>query len=210
MNISYEYIEESPLYTLAVLPIVPELNNEHLFLLTTNEREHLNSMVSRTRQLEYVSVRVLLHSLLGNNYEPIQYLASGKPCMNSFHISISHTKQFVAVIVSKSHEAAIDIEMYRPKIQSIASRFMNDAELHACSTIEDATLVWSAKEVLYKMYNASAEFAEHYTVQCHTLQQKGTVQSNIHTKEVEKTIELSYFRTLDYCLVWGINTADTL
>ncbi|HOS83641.1 MAG TPA: 4'-phosphopantetheinyl transferase superfamily protein [Bacteroidales bacterium] len=203
---SYVYSHESALYTLAVIPILSEITAAHLSVLSTHEMQNMHEITSPSRRAEFVTARVLLHTIMGHQYEPIQYEPSGKPFMTSHSVSISHTKQFVAAVVSKNISVAVDIEMYRPTIQRIASRFMNTQELQNFTTIEDQTLVWSAKEVLYKMYNASAEFAQDYTIQWKKLAQTGTIQTHIHTQTIEKTIELSYFRTLDYCLVWGHTT----
>lgn len=199
------YSIENQEYELCVIPIISNITEAHMLILTDYECEMYTNKISRSRKAEFVSARVLLFTMLGKNYEPVQYHQSGKPFMKSHKISISHTKQFVAAVVSKQFDVAIDIEMYRPTIQRIATRFMNTEELQQYTSIEDRTIVWSAKEVLYKMYNASADFALHYHIDRHVLEQTGKLTAHIHTQDVEKTIELSYFRTQEYCMVWGHN-----
>jgi phosphopantetheinyl transferase len=114
------------------------------------------------RKREWLSVRVLLKELLREEKE-ILYLPSGKPYLadHSWHISISHTKcrdkslirGYVAVILNKDEEVAIDIEKISPRIENIRSRFVNEEEERALSKTNELVhllLHWSAKESLFK------------------------------------------------------------
>lgn len=67
-------------------------------------------------------------------------------------LSISHTKT-VAGIALGAQPLGIDLEVYRPKIERIAPRFLHAKEsfaLEDTGTIEKITLIWTAKEALYK------------------------------------------------------------
>ena len=67
-------------------------------------------------------------------------------------LSISHTKT-VAGIALGTQPIGIDLEIFRPKIERIATRFLHDQEsfaLQGKGTIEKLTLIWTAKEALYK------------------------------------------------------------
>ncbi|HON52357.1 MAG TPA: 4'-phosphopantetheinyl transferase superfamily protein [Bacteroidales bacterium] len=200
------YTVDSKEFTLSVVPLVTNVSQEHIAVLNILEIEQLQTIESSSRKAEFVTSRNVLHSILGPQYEPIQYAETGKPYMNSMNISISHTKQFVAVIVSKQYNVAVDIEMYRSKIHTIASRFMNTQEYSFYVSTEDRTVIWCAKEVLFKLYNASPNFKEHYSINICDLHDSGTLTATLQTPAIEKIIELSYFRTLQFCLVWAYNS----
>lgn len=76
---------------------------------------------------------------------------SGKPILKDWHISISHTKGYAAVLLSKNHEVGIDIEYVSERVKRIADRFLRPDE-QAENTI-DLLLHWCAKEAVYKLYS---------------------------------------------------------
>jgi 4'-phosphopantetheinyl transferase EntD len=109
------------------------------------------------RQREWLSVRVLLKNLLGEEKQ-ILYTDSGKPYLAdaSYHLSISHTKGYAAVIVDENDPVAIDIEHISPRVERIRSRFMSpeeEAHLSAIHPVVHLLLHWSTKETLYKYLN---------------------------------------------------------
>ncbi|MBQ0741343.1 4'-phosphopantetheinyl transferase superfamily protein, partial [Aquimarina celericrescens] len=71
------------------------------------------------------------------------------------HISITHSFEFTGVIVSDK-KVGIDIEKQREKIKLIAPKFTPIEEYKALGDGEDLirklTIVWGAKESLYKLY----------------------------------------------------------
>jgi 4'-phosphopantetheinyl transferase EntD len=69
-------------------------------------------------------------------------------------ISISHSKNFCAFGFS-SHEIGIDIEELSPRIERIASRFVNSVEMSfiAEDKILDLTKLWTMKEAMFKLNN---------------------------------------------------------
>ena len=75
--------------------------------------QEMQRFTSDRRKLEWLSVRVLLYSMLQEDKE-IGYSSEGKPHLtdNSSFISISHTKGYVAVILSSVAPVGIDIEQY--------------------------------------------------------------------------------------------------
>ena len=70
-------------------------------------------------------------------------------------LSISHTKNIAGVALGIK-PLGIDIEVFRPKIRWIATRFLHADEtfvLNGDQVIEKLTLIWTAKEALYKALN---------------------------------------------------------
>ena len=72
-------------------------------------RQEIAAYKSHTRQLEELAVYSLLWKMAGSPLT-ITHNAVGKPFVNGWHISISHTKGYAAVIISPTVEVAIDIE----------------------------------------------------------------------------------------------------
>ncbi len=168
-----------------------ETLDELLALLPRTEwyREHAATRFRTLhRQMEWLSVRALLYRMLGEEKE-IAYLPSGKPYLSdgTFHISISHTKGYVAVILrmaggkgvpgdaSAAGEVGIDIEQYGSRIHKVAHKFMRDDEVAPAYQGDNTwglLLHWSAKEVMFKCMDAEGvDFREHMYIEPFTLQE---------------------------------------
>ena len=114
--------------------------------------------MSEKRKCEWLTVRTLLKTLSGEEKE-IAYQPSGKPYLpdHSYHISISHTKGYVAMVLNEEKEVAIDIETISPRVLKIKDRFLSEKETQSIS--EDNEIVhlllhWSAKESVFKILDA--------------------------------------------------------
>ena len=86
-----------------------------------------------------------------DNTVEIKHEESGKPLLDGWHISISHTKGYVAVMLSKTREVGVDIEYVSERIKRIADRFLRPDEHAEC--ISDLLIHWCAKETVYKLYS---------------------------------------------------------
>ena len=116
---------------------------------------YLSQITSENRKKEWLTVRVLLKEMLGEEKE-ILYTSAGKPYLqdNSYQISISHTKGFVAIALHPQMKIGIDIEHISPRIHKIRSRFMNEnEEANLNNKHEEIHLLlhWSAKESMFKI-----------------------------------------------------------
>jgi phosphopantetheinyl transferase len=126
--------------------------NESLFI---DEREQLDLLLHENRKVEFLGVRRLRNE--SKLPSPIFYTEARKPYLdqklNAF-ISISHSKNFCAFGFS-SHEIGIDIEELSPRIERIASRFVNSVEMSfiAEDKILDLTKLWTMKEAMFKLNN---------------------------------------------------------
>ena len=75
--------------------------------------QELERLKAPSRKMEYLAVRVLLKTMLGKEAR-IGHEPSGKPFLTEgeYHVSISHTKGYVAVGLHESAQPGIDIEAY--------------------------------------------------------------------------------------------------
>jgi phosphopantetheinyl transferase len=115
----------------------------------------LNQFKSEKRKAEWLSVRLLLKELLETE-TAIAYRDTGAPYLpdSSFHISISHTKGFAAVLLSPDKSVGIDIEYCTERIQRVKSRFLRKDEfalLPKNPSTNELLVCWSAKETAFKM-----------------------------------------------------------
>jgi len=122
--------------------------------LTLKSEKRLNSMKSELHQRGFLSVRHLLKEAGYNDFD-LFYTKNGKPHLkNGKRISITHSFTFSAVIISDV-EVGIDIEKNREKIKIIQHKFVNFEQgfIHKDDNyIEQLTVIWGAKESLYKIY----------------------------------------------------------
>lgn len=106
---------------------------------------------SAVRRQEALSVRALLQELTGK-MPVLSHNANGKPLLDDGrNISITHTKGYAAVIISRRYNVAIDIEYMSDRVCRIAERFLRDDEM-ADSTLKKL-LCWCTKETLYKLHS---------------------------------------------------------
>ena len=100
---------------------------------------------------------MLLKELLGEEAR-VDYHSTGAPFLACvpLYISISHTKDYVAVILDK-RPTGIDIEYRSDRILKIRSRFMNpeeEAGIDLEHEVEHLLIHWCAKETLFKSNRA--------------------------------------------------------
>ena len=101
------------------------------------------------RKKEWIVSRLLLNEI-NPNYS-VSYNAFGAPELNNdSSISISHSKGLVAIIISQQ-KVGLDIEQISDKPLKLSSKFIAK-DLHENLSKEKATLIWCAKEAIYKWH----------------------------------------------------------
>ena len=116
----------------------------------------LDGMKSELHQRGFLSVRHLLKKV-GYDDTDLFYDEFGKPHLkDGKHISITHSFTFSGIIISDKNPVGIDIEKQREKILKIAHKFTPLEEYRTIANtdalISKLTIVWGAKESLYKIY----------------------------------------------------------
>ena len=139
--------------------------------LKHHEISYLDTLISGKRNLHWLSTRVLLRTMMNTDeYIDCQVDSSGKPYLTNFphHISLSHSFDYAAVMISEKKAVGIDIELIKDKIERIAHKFMTKEELSFISSnrIEHLYACWCAKEAIYKLHGRkSISFLETYHYQ---------------------------------------------
>ena len=147
---------------LLVAPVgdIEELERE----ATAEELLSIKGISSPRRQAERLSWRAVLrsveaegplHSAVGVD---IEYDQQGAPIIKNSqykHISVSHCRDCVAVLLTMS-PCGVDIECHDRRFSAIAERYLTEEEYLVASKANFdrqtfLALAWSAKEALYKM-----------------------------------------------------------
>jgi len=158
------------------------------------------------RRMEWLAVRVLLKEL----YTPapvIDYHGNGKPLLisHSDKISISHSGKMISVTTHPTQNPGIDIEVLRPRIHKIAYRFLGEKEikyLGPSPSAEQLTIIWGAKEVMFKVYGQSGiSFQNHFEIKPFEFSSEGKLEGLIHRGDDNRTIPMEYKRIGDFILV---------
>ena len=112
------------------------------------------------RKLEFLAIRALMYEMLRVNGASKGLLShagdfthngQGKPLFRGYHVSISHTKGYAALILSKKSEVAVDIEDMSDRGERIASKFLRKDE--RADSLDAKLVHWCAKETVFKLFS---------------------------------------------------------
>ena len=176
-------------------------------ILSESDKTAFNKIASDKRKLEFLSIRVALKSLLGKEIQ-IEYDSEGKPHLSdqSYHISISHSNKWIAVMAHTSRNVGIDIECPTDKIKKLYQRFLSiteQKELSNGNDIRQLLLAWSGKEALYKIIGREAvDFANQLRIFPFEVKPSGEMKAqHIPSESFYKLFyQLTEQYTLVYCL----------
>jgi 4'-phosphopantetheinyl transferase len=130
--------------------------------LSENEVELLDSILLEKRKREWLTTRILLQIVASGS--ELSHLSNGKPILTNHRgISISHCDNLAGVIVS-DEMVGLDIQRLNEKIKRIARKFCHSDEitraLESADELTYLTMVWSAKEAVFKYFGERIQFAE--------------------------------------------------
>lgn len=167
--------------------------------------EHIKGIRSERRTVEWLSTRILLYRLMDEE-KTILNRADGKPFLkdNSHHISISHTKGYVAILLHETLPVGIDVETCSERVRKVAKKFIGENEFIDSSqkTIHQL-LHWSAKESLFKlMEEDEIHFKHHLHIHPFTPQSVGTMTATETKTNLQRTFTIHYEVHPDYVLTW--------
>ncbi|HOH96646.1 MAG TPA: 4'-phosphopantetheinyl transferase superfamily protein [Candidatus Enterocola sp.] len=160
------------------------------------------------RKQEFLAARLLLNKVLGREVV-VCYDENNKPYLQnaSEQISISHSKNYVAVMVHPIHAVGIDLELRTEKVKRVYKRFLNPAEQQYLYNEKDNSyleIAWSAKEVLYKLIGKKVfDFSTELEIFPFQLNDSGV----LHVLHVSgsRIYRLHYFQNATYTMVVGVD-----
>ena len=190
-----------------------KIDEDHSFFesrlqLSEEEKIFLQNIKAPNKRLQWLASRHLIRVLLKTDlFIDSNYKQRGKPELLSHkkEISISHTDDVCAVIMSDSKKVGVDIEPEYRDVTVIAHKYISAAEKqNRVFTNEQNLFIWCAKEALFKLYaKGEVSFQNDLFVQLPELKTEGTVQTEIKKTDMNCTVTLQYnYLEEGYLLCW--------
>ena len=176
------------------MPLLQKIEEHDCQIAIWDMRESLDSLIrssgslelskfkTEKRKKEFLASRLLLNELLPN--ASISYNKYGAPEIGNNHfISISHSKNLAAIIISKN-KVGLDIEIISEKPLRLTSKFISK-DSHNPLSEEKATLIWSCKEAIYKWHQkGSVDFIADIKIKPFIIKDKGQVLAAFKNQEL--------------------------
>ena len=175
--------------------------------LTKSNQERFASMKSEIHQKGFLSIRQLLKEINLTDADLI-YDEYGKPHLTKGrYISITHSFGFTAIIFSYETPVGIDIEKQREKILKIAHKFTAIEEYktiaNVAALIRKLTIVWGAKESLYKIYGKKKlSFLRHIHIENFNFDDE-KITGEILYKETEASYDVAFLEFEGFTCVYA-------
>ena len=175
--------------------------------LDADEKKKLNSFRSVRRKFEFLSVRALLAELTGNTANII-YNKNNKPFLKngSMFISISHSHQLTAILLSVNEKVGVDLEYMSSNIAAIALKFMNVKEKitkDPANRLYHLYLHWCAKEALYKICDKEiTSIRKDISIEPFKVCDSGKITGSVNTDVMNESFNLNYIKYDNYAIVW--------
>jgi phosphopantetheinyl transferase len=190
------------------MPIIHKIEEKEITILVWEMTETLEELqvllgrlnisnhTSEKRKKEQLTTRLLLKEILPN--KTIIYNKFGAPKLdNGQHISISHSADLVAIIIS-DEKTGLDIEKISEKTLHLASKFVSEKNLINLNK-EKSTLTWCLKEAIYKWdQKGGIDFIKDIIITEFTPKEHGKVMAFLKNKK----LNLNYQKINDHYLVY--------
>jgi phosphopantetheinyl transferase len=182
------------------------------FVMHENECESYEAIKNEGRKKQWLVTRKLLWVLSNNPNLWIAHDDNRKPVLNDKHlsISISHTQDYVAILLGENIHLGIDIEKLTPRIHKIRHKFCSKIEneflIDDKHLLSKLYIVWSAKESLFKIYGkGNLDFKKNLYVYPFEIKPPGKITTKIKCSDLDISIELFYDQIGDHILVYGMS-----
>ena len=177
----------------------------------TDELEEISYIKSPSLRKQKYAVRALLDAM----FEEKVYLShhdNGKPYIENCvtNISITHTENYVAMILNDNKEVGIDIESLARDFSAVEKKALSEDEIDDLedddNRNEQLAIYWCAKEAIYKMLGQyHVNFAEQIEVERFRPRNDGWLEATFIDRDgYEEEYELSYMTFDNHVLVWVV------
>ena len=175
--------------------------------LDEHEKAYVEKLSHGKRHLHWLGTRVLLRKMLETSeYIDCKVDTHGKPYLVSlpYHISLSHSFDYAAVMISKNGPVGIDIEQIKEKVERIAFKFMRSEELAFISgvnKIDQLYACWCSKEAVYKCFGQKeVSFADNISLEPFNFVKEGKVSAHLKKGTINLDYEVDYLQYEDYMI----------
>jgi 4'-phosphopantetheinyl transferase EntD len=104
---------------------------------------------------------------------------------------------------SKTHEIGLDIEKVDDRIHRVSNKFLNENEQIFAESKLTKTLIWSAKESLYKWYGKKElDFKGNMEAMEFEPKNEGIFNCLLHKNEIKKELAMHYNQIENYVFTY--------
>ena len=178
--------------------------------IPSDELEEISFIKSESLRKQKLAVRALLDAM----FEEKVYLShhdNGKPYIenNATNISITHTNDYVAVILNDLEDVGIDCESLDRDFSAVEKRALSEEEIEDLDDDkrnEQLAIYWCAKEAVYKKLSQyKVDFAEQIEIDSFRPKGEGELEATfIHKDGYEEQFDLEYMTFDRHVLVWVV------
>ncbi|HUM46847.1 MAG TPA: 4'-phosphopantetheinyl transferase superfamily protein, partial [Chitinophagales bacterium] len=168
-------------------------------MLDEKEKELIDAIKHPQRKLHWLSSRVLIRTLMQTNrFIHLESDLNGKPVIRNFpvELSLSHSADLSALLLSKKFKVGIDIEQMDHKVLRIQHKFVSEKELQWVSEeerVEQLYAIWCAKEAMYKLYGQKKlDFRQHLFVERFDYADSGLINGKILKGDYSLELKVRY------------------
>ena len=143
----------------------------------------------------------------------ITYDLDGKPILNSeFNISISHSHEIAALVISNNLKFGMDVQFKESKILNIQNKFLNEFEkinIGHDPSIDILTMIWTSKESIYKAIGLKGiSFSENIKIDKVTVKDK--IGKGYYINGAEKVkFDLIFFYLDEYIVCYASQNLES-
>ena len=170
-----------------------ELNSDDYQIFLSRKANHMKRQFLASRKL----IALVDPDLKVSYKDDIPFLSDNRS------ISISHSEEMVAILISKESGIGVDVEKINKKVDSIKSKFLNQKEISYLSgdgETRNLTRAWTAKEAIYKaLRKPGIIFSENILLEEFDSEAKSGIGKFISSNQ-EKIFKLYFYDLDDYCL----------
>ena len=180
-----------------------KLNNEEIKLFKLKKSNLLKE--------QFLAIRKIL-ALENANYK-ITYDIDGKPWLsNENYISISHSHEIAALVLSNNRKIGLDVQLKESKILNIQNKFLNKFEklnIGGNPSIDILTMIWTSKESIYKAIGIKGvSFSENIQIEKFT--EKDKIGKGYYINGIEKVkFDLKFYYLDEYIMCYASQNLES-
>ncbi|MBR6345883.1 MAG: 4'-phosphopantetheinyl transferase superfamily protein [Bacteroidales bacterium] len=191
---------------------VTESEDELIALSSTpsDEMEEISFIGSESLRRQKLAIRALLNELFDEKVY-LSHHDNGKPYIenNPVNISITHTENYVAVILHDDLDVGIDIESLDRDFSAVEKKALSEDEvddLDEDRRNEQLAIYWCAKEAIFKRLSVyNLDFAEQIEIDRFRPRGEGELEATFIDRDGdEEEFELHYTTFDRHVLVWVV------
>ena len=182
--------------------ILGELNHNDL---NNEDKKLLKQKKSDILREQFLAIRKIL-AIENSNYK-ITYDLDGKPNLNNeYNISISHSHEIAAIVISDNFKVGIDVQLKEIKILNIQNKFLNKFEKLSFGenpSLDILAMIWTSKESIYKAIGLKGiSFSENIKIN-KVVEKDKTGQGYYINGEEKLKFDLKFFYIDEYIICYA-------